>query len=600
MISLMTTNKVSDVIVSFLLEKGITTVFGIIGSANSHIYNSCGEAGITIINTHNEQAALLAAGAYYRTCGKLALALVTAGGGVTNAITGVVSLWADSIPTIIISGQEKEEYVEKHAHRRMYGTQGLDIVHMVSKTTKYAKLVKSSEIYNELEHAYQTTLSGRKGPVWLDIPFDVQSKQVPIRLWKHVSPKKLEPTSQDMTTVINLIKDSKRPVILAGHGVKLSKSGELFKSRVKSLNIPTLVTWSAIDILDHTNPLFFGSPGVYGQRSANFIFQKCDLLITIGSRLTIPQTGYDFKEVARNATIVMIDVDETEFKEFVDLPIKSDCGTFLEKLSGVKSDCETWIEECRQIRNEFPIVEDNHIDDTFPNSYKLIDKISNHLKPDQIIVTDMGTALLSGHQSIRLGQGMTMFSSYGLGEMGYGLPAAFGAAIAGNGREVLCLNCDGGMMMNIQELQTIVQHGLRVKIVIFNNDGYLMIKHTQKMLFGGNYNAVDKTTGIVLPDYMKVAKAFGYEDFRIKTWEEFDFYFTRFMDHDGPAICEIFMPPNQDFLPKVKGVLQSDGSIFAPPIEEMSPVLPMETIERIMGSEISTKSSMIVRTSEKQ
>ena len=596
----MTTIKVSDVIVSFLLEKGITTVFGIIGSANSHIYNSCAEAGIRILNTHNEQAALLAAGAYYRTSGKLALALVTAGGGATNAITGVVSVWADSIPTLIISGQEKNEYIEKHAHRRMFGTQGFDVVHMVSKTTKYAKLVNESEIYHELEYAYDTAITGRKGPVWLDIPFDVQSKQVPVKLWNRIHHEKVQPLKDDMNKVVDLIKQAKRPVILAGHGIKLSSSEELFRSRVESLHIPVLVTWSAIDLIDHKNPLFFGSPGVYGQRSANFIFQKCDLLVTIGTRLTIPQTGYDFNEIARNAKIVMVDIDETEFKDFVDLPIRADCGEFLKQLGGIQSICTPWIDECRQIRNEFPIIEKNHKDDVFPNSYRIIDKISDHLKPNQIIVTDMGTALLSGHQSIRLGHGMTMFSSYGLGEMGYGLPAAFGAAVAGNGREVLCLNCDGGMMMNIQELQTIIQHGLRVKIVIFNNDGYLMIKHTQKMLFNGNYSAVDKNTGIVLPDYMKVAKAFGYENFRIKSWSEFDFYFTRFMDHDGPAICEIFMPPDQDFLPKVKGVLQNDGSIFAPPIEEMSPILPMETVERVMGETISKKSSIIVRTSEQQ
>jgi acetolactate synthase-1/2/3 large subunit len=598
MISIMTVLKVSDVIVSFLLQKGITTVFGIIGSANSHIYNSCAEAGITIFNTHNEQAALLAAGAYYRTSGKLALALVTAGGGATNAITGVVSSWADSIPLIVISGQEKREYVDIHSHRRMFGTQGFDIVHMVSKTTKYAKLVEASSIYDELEHAYTISMSGRKGPVWLDIPFDVQSKMVPAQIWKPLPITRLSPSESDMEKVITLINNAKCPVILAGHGVKLSNSIELFKSRVESLNIPFLLTWSAIDLIDHNNPLFFGSPGVYGQRSANFIFQKCDLLITIGTRLTIPQTGYDFKEVARNATIVMVDIDDTEFKEFVDLPIKSDCGTFLEQLTNVQSSRQMWIDECRAIRKEFPIVESSHIDDVFPNSYKMIDRMSEYLKPDQIIVTDMGTALLSGHQSIKLKDGMTMFSSYGLGEMGYGLPAAFGAAVAGNGREVLCLNCDGGMMMNIQELQTIIQHGLRVKIVIFNNDGYLMIKHTQKMLFNANYTAVDTNTGIVLPDYMKVANAFGYEKFRIKSWDEFNFHFPRFMDHDGPAICELFMPTDQDFLPKVKGVVQKDGSIFAPPIEEMSPLLPMETIERIMGGVKSEKSAMIVRSSD--
>ena len=596
----MATNKVCDVIVSFLLERGITTVFGIIGSANSHIYNSCAESGITILNTHNEQAAVLAAGAYYRTSGKLAMALVTAGGGATNAITGIVSLWADSTPVIIITGQEKAEYVKNHASRRMYGTQGFDIVHMVSKTTKYAKLVDASSVQDELEHAYNTALSGRKGPVLLDFPFDVQSSVITPRLWTWDTPSVIMPTTEEIERVRQLVENSKRPVILAGHGIKLSKSVELFKSRMKSFNIPTLLTWSAIDIIDHNNPLFFGSPGVYGQRSANFIFQKCDLLITLGTRLTIPQTGYDMKEVARNATIVMVDIDESEFKEFVDLPIRADCGGFLEKMSGVKSSCDSWIQECQSIREEFPIVDKNHKDDAFPNSYRMIQEISNYLKPNQIIVTDMGTALLSGHQSIHLGGDMTMFSSYGLGEMGYGLPAAFGAAIGGKGREVLCLNCDGGMMMNIQELQTIVQHKLPVKIVIFNNDGYLMIKHTQKMLFKGNYTAVDENTGIVLPDYMKVAKAFGYEGYRIKTWNEFHFYFPRFMDYEGPAICEVFMPPNQDFIPKVKGVVQMDGSIFAPPIEEMSPLLPMDVVTRIMGDTISEKSSKIVRTSEKQ
>jgi acetolactate synthase-1/2/3 large subunit len=588
------------VIVSFLLERGITTVFGIIGSANSHIYNSCAESGITILNTHNEQAAVLAAGAYYRTSGKLAMALITAGGGATNAITGIVSLWADSTPVIIITGQEKAEYVKNHASRRMYGTQGFDIVHMVSKTTKYAKLVDASSVQDELEHAYTTALSGRMGPVLLDFPFDVQSSVITPRLWTRDTPLVVMPTTEEIERVCQLVENSKRPVILAGHGIKLSKSVELFKSRMKSLNIPTLLTWSAIDIIDHNNPLFFGSPGVYGQRSANFIFQKCDLLITLGTRLTIPQTGYDMKEVARNATIVMVDIDESEFKEFVDFPIRADCGGFLEKMSGVKSSCDSWIRECQSIREEFPIVDKNHRDDVFPNSYKMIQEISNYLKPNQIIVTDMGTALLSGHQSIHLGGDMTMFSSYGLGEMGYGLPAAFGAAIGGKGREVLCLNCDGGMMMNIQELQTIVQHKLPVKIVIFNNDGYLMIKHTQKMLFKGNYTAVDENTGIVLPDYMKVAKAFGYEGYRIKTWNEFHFYFPRFMDYEGPAICEVFMPPDQDFIPKVKGVVQTDGSIFAPPIEEMSPVLPMDIVTRIMGDTISEKSSKIVRTSERQ
>lgn len=590
--------KVSDVIADFLIHHDITTVFGIIGSANSHLYDSFAKAGIRVLNVHNEQCAVIAAGAYYRVSKKLAVALVTAGGGVTNAVTGIVSAWADSTPVLILAGQESSRYLQEHTHRRMYGTQGLDIVHMVSKVTKYSKtLMDTNEVQSELEKAYETALSGRKGPVLLDVPFDIQSIPIVVRLWsENLNPVPVAPTAIEVETITRVLRQSKRPVILGGHGIKLSNSENDFRMAIRNIVVPVLLTWSAIDLLDHQHPLFFGSPGVYGQRAANFIFQKCDLLLVFGSRLTLPQTGYDFKEIAPYADIVMVDIDPTEFKDFATMHVCADCGEVVRRLMTESYMNQEWIDECVELRHEFPLVDTVcHADGEFPNSYRLIDQISDFVTPHHIVVTDMGTALLSGHQVIRLKEGVKMFSSYGLGEMGYGLPAAFGAAIAGGGREVLCLNCDGGMMMNLQELQTIVQHRLRVKIVIFNNDGYLMIKHTQKMLFKGQYTAVNGNTGIVLPDYMKVAKAFGYERFRIKNWKDFYFYFRQFMDFDGPAICEIFMPPDQEFVPKVKGVVQVDGTIFAPPIEEMSPVLPFETMKRIMGSGLSTKSSKIVR-----
>lgn len=587
--------KASDLLVGFLVEKGVTDVFGIIGSANSHIYDSLAAVGFKVWNLHHEQAVVLAAGAYFRTCGKLAVALVTAGGGASNAFTGVTSLWADSTPCLIISGQEKLEYVHGHSHRRMLGTQGFDIVNAVSKVTKYASLLTAETFCAELKKAYTIALEGRMGPVWLDIPFDVQSTQIPPTLWHLKMSEPLQPSESDMKELENLLATSKRPVFLGGHGIKLSRSGKEFCTKIQALRVPILLSWSAIDLIDHSNENYFGSPGIYGQRAANFIFQKCDLLVAVGTRLTIPQTGYDFKDVARQAKVVMVDIDKTEFKDFVHLKIRSDCGAFIKTLNARDLKCEEWLEECRKIRTEFPLIEEGHMDDVFPNSYKVVDKISAHLKSDQVIVTDMGTALLSGHQAIHLRANMRMFSSYGLGEMGYGLPAAFGAAVAAPGREILCLNCDGGMMMNLQELQTIVQHNFRVKIVIFNNDGYLMIKHTQKMLFNGAQTAVDHETGIVLPDYMKVAKAFGYKEYRVKTWSEFEFYFPRFMDHDGPAICEIFMPPTQEFIPKVKGVKQADGTIFAPPLEELSPLLPEETVKRIMGAVLSPKTQLIQR-----
>ena len=585
--------KVSDIISDFLIKHNITNVFGIIGSANAHIYDSFKNKNIKIINVHNEQSAVIAAGSCFKSTGNIAVALVTAGGGATNSVTGIVSLWADSTPIIIISGQESSNYIFEHCNRRMYGTQGFDFPHMVSKTTKYAKtILDSSTIQDELEKSYSISLNGRKGPVLLDIPFDIQCKNIEFREWNEYTP---EIINNGISNIEELITISKRPVFLVGNGVKLSKSVELFKNVINDVKIPVLLTWSGIDILNNEHPLYFGRPGLYGQRSANFILQKSDLLICLGSRLTLPQTGYDYKEFAREAKIVMVDVDKTEFKSFAHLCIETDCKEFLKQIK-FKYTNDQWLEECYNLSKQFPIIEEEHKDDRFPNSYRIIDKISDYLKSDQIIVTDMGTALLSGHQAIRLKPNNIMFSSYGLGEMGYGLPAALGASISSRGKEVLCLNCDGGMMMNLQELQTIIQHKLRIKIVIFNNDGYLMIKHTQKMLFKGSYNSVDSTNGIVLPDYMRVADAFGYEKFQIKIWEDFDNYFPNFMDFDGPAICEIFMPPNQDFFPKVKGVVNYENNIiFAPPIEEMSPLLSYDIIKKIMGENISMKSNLIVR-----
>jgi len=587
--------KVSDIISSFLIERNIDTVFGIIGSANSHIYDSFNNYNIKIINVHNEQCAVIAAGAYYKSSGKMAIALITAGGGATNSVTGIVSLWADSTPTIIISGQESSKYIIEHDNRRMYGTQGLNFTHMMSKTTKYTKtIMEPNTIFDEFEKSYSIAMNGRKGPVLLDIPFDIQSKNINIRPWNSYIP---EIINNGISNIIELLESSKRPVFLAGNGIKLSNSVNLFKERLSKIEIPVLLTWSGIDILDDKHPLYFGRPGIYGQRCANFILQKCDLLIVLGSRLTLPQTGYDFDDFSKNSKIVMIDVDKTEMKSFVDIFIHTDCNAFLNEFDTDYRN-QSWLNECIELSKRFPFIEECHKDDIFPNSYKMIDKISDFLKDEQIIVTDMGTALLSGHQAIRLKPNNIMFSSYGLGEMGYGLPAAIGAAFSSPDKEILCLNCDGGMMLNLQELQTIIQHKLKIKIIIFNNDGYLMIKHTQKMLFNGNYTAVDSNNGIVLPDYMKLADAFGYEKYQIKNWDDFDEFFENFMNTQLPSICEIFMPPLQEFVPKVKGVMNYEtGIIFAPPLEELSPLLSYNEIKDTMGDNISKKSEIITRNS---
>lgn len=590
--------KVSDIIADYLKQKNIEVVFGIIGSANSHIFDSINKLGYTkIINTHHEQSAVLAMGAYYRASGKLSAAIVTAGGGSTNAVTGVVSNWADSIPGIIISGQENYNYVSTQEDLRMYGTQGLNITKMVSEVTKKAiPFDDQMDIQDILEDLDKETISGRPGPVWLDVPMNLQAKIVEKRDWNFYSKPKHK---VDVEYIIDAINQSKRPVIIGGNGIRLSGAKDIFRKFVDYARVPVLLTWSGIDLLDDNNDYYFGRFGLYGQRAANFIVQNADTVIVLGSRLALPQVGYDFTQFARGAKIIIVDIDELEAAKYpVDKYIKADCSdviySLIDKTYMLWGYKQEWVAYCQVMKNKYPLVENYHRDNGYINSYRFITKMSDRLKDNHIIVTDMGTALLSGHQNIKLKRDQIMFTSQGLGEMGYGLPAALGAALACPNKPVLCMNCDGGMMMNLQELHTIIENDLPIKIIIFNNDGYLMIKHTQKMLFKGDYVSVNKKTGIGLPDYSKVMPAFGYNYYKLKDWDDFDII-DNFLNSSKAACLEVFMDPEQDFIPKVKGVLKEDLTILAPPIEEMSPLLSYETIEKEMIVGVSEKSKLIKR-----
>lgn len=591
--------KVSDLIAEFLKEKEIDTVFGIIGSANSHIFDSINKLGYTkIINTHHEQAAVLAMGAYYRASGKLSASIVTAGGGVTNAVTGVVSNWADSIPGIIISGQENYNYTSTQEHLRMYGTQGLNITKMVKEVTKAAIAFDDTlDIQTTLETLNHITTVGRPGPVWLDVPMNLQAKMVNKRDWEFCEAPKTETNIECIVDEINL---SKRPVIIGGNGIRLSGAKNKFRELLSYLRIPTLLSWSGIDLLDDNNENYFGRFGLYGQRAANFIVQNADLVIVLGSRLALPQIGYDFSQFARGAKIIVVDIDELEGKKYPVNYIHGDCKEVIQSLIdtsymiyGYKQE---WVAYCQAMKNKYALVEDYHQDNGYLNSYRFITKMSDYLKDDHIIVTDMGTALLSGHQNIKLKPNQTMFTSQGLGEMGYGLPGALGAALACPNKPVLCMNCDGGIMMNLQELHTIIENKLNnIKIIIFNNDGYLMIKHTQKMLFKGDYVSVDKKTGIGLPNFSKLMPAFGYNHYKLTNWSNFDEVINTFINDPKASCLEVFMDPEQDFIPKVKGILKDDLTILAPPIEEMSPLLSLDEVKNNMIIDISEKSKLIKR-----
>jgi acetolactate synthase I/II/III large subunit len=580
--------KVSDVIVDYLIKNNIEVVFGIIGSANSHIYDSLTKhPQIKLIPVHHEQVAVMAMGAYYRSSGKMAVALVTAGGGSSNSFTGILSNWADSIPGIIISGQEQSYYINEYSDMRMYGIQGYNSVDTFSKHTKMSARITKENLHQKFRDAFEITQINRPGPVFLEVPFDIQGQMIeeqPVISYQKISHLIISPKTLDL---IDLLNQSKRPVIIGGHGVKLSQSEKLFKQFIEQHNLPTILTWSAIDLLEETHPNNYGRSGVQGQRSSNFIVQNCDLLIVMGSRLSLLQTGYSRKDFAPHAKIVHIDIDPTETNKFDGLSINEDIGNILYDLnsSPIKVDTTEWKLYCDGIRNKYPRVMPEHLVDP-TNSYTFMNWFSNKVPDKYTIVTDMGTALLSGFYGFNIKPNQKMFTSLGLGEMGYGIAAAVGAGFGPN--PVMCLNCDGGMMMNLQELQTIKTHNLPVKIVIFNNDGYLMIKHTQNMLFGGNKTCVDKKTGVELPDYKKVAEAFEYEYYTIGQIDEF-------LSSPNQGILEVFMDPNQEFIPKVKGIKNKDNTIQPGLLEEMSPLLPIDNIKEAMISGIHERSNIVER-----
>ena len=602
--------KVSDLIAKFLKDKKIKHVFGIIGSANSHIFDSINKLKYTeIINVHHEQAATMAMQSYYRVNGRPCACILTAGAGSSNAITGVISAWADSIPGLIISGQEKSTAIKTYRGMRMWGVQGFDSTLMVKKVTKFSKRVTNSkDIVFYLNTAYDISIDKRPGPVWIDVPLDIQGSSCnlsELKKYKFNKKKKINLNQSLLNNIEKLIKKSKRPVFWFGNGIKLSKSENLMPKLLKKFPIPFFLSWSAVDLLPSNHKLNFGRPGVYGNRASNLILQSSDLIISIGTRMSIPMIGYVHNEFARDAKIICVDIDKKEInklKKKINIKINLDAGTFINNLNKkitIKKEyfksISKWISFCQNTLKNFPHLEKlAHKDEHgFINSYNFLEKFSSELKKNDCVVTDMGTALLSGHQIMKFNGKQKMITSQGLGEMGFGLPGAIGASIAKNKSEVICLNCDGGIMMNLQELQTINQYNLPIKLFVFNNDGYLMIKHTQKNFFGGRYTSVNKKTGISFPNFKILAKAFNFDYFKIKTWADYTVFMKKNFRKKKSFLCEVFMDPEQNFHPKLSTFIDTSNNIVSPPLEDLSPFLERNKLENNLLVKLHKKSKLI-------
>tara|TARA_X000000950_G_C13880106_1_gene646535 strand:+ start:503 stop:2359 length:1857 start_codon:yes stop_codon:yes gene_type:complete len=602
--------KISDLIAKFLKDKKIKHVFGIIGSANSHIFDSIGKLNYTeIINVHHEQAATMAMQAYYRVNGKPCACILTAGAGSSNAITGVISAWADSIPGLIISGQEKSSAIKAYRGMRMWGVQGFDSTLMVNKVTKFAKRIENpKDTIFYLNKAYDISIDKRPGPVWIDVPLDIQGSNINLSEIKKyrinkIKKEKLNPLI--LKKIDKLIQKSKKPIFWFGNGIKLSKAENLIPGLLKKFPIPFFLSWSAVDLLPSNHKLNYGRPGVYGNRASNLILQSSDLIISIGTRMAIPMIGYVHEEFARGAKIICIDIDTNEIKKLskkISVKVNLDAGTFVRDLlkkTTVKKEyfksISKWKSYCTNTLKEFPHLEKiAHKDKKgFINSYNFLEKFSSELHKNDCVVTDMGTALLSGHQIMKFNGKQKMITSQGLGEMGFGLPGAIGASVAKNKSEVICLNCDGGIMMNLQELQTISEYNLPIKLFIFNNDGYLMIKHTQKNFFGGRYTSVDKRTGISFPNFKILAKAFNFDYFKIKTWKDYKTFMKKDFRKKNSYLCEVFMDPEQNFHPKLSTFINSDNNIVSPPLEDLSPFIERKKLEKNLLVKLHKKSKLI-------
>jgi acetolactate synthase-1/2/3 large subunit len=588
--------KLSDYIVGQFADWGVRHIFLVTGGGAMHLNNSIGmEPRIQYICNHHEQASAMAAEGYARVSGLPGVVNVTTGPGGINALNGVFGAWTDSVPMLIVSGQVKRETCMRAqgiTGLRQLGDQEADIIAMVEKITKYAVLIDEPQsIRYHLERAWHLAQSGRPGPCWLDIPVDVQAASIDPASLRGYDPRQdelVQSANGDSSALIDQcrevlqrIRNAKRPVILGGTGVRAAHAVAEFDNLVHRLGVPVTTAWTN-DLIASDDPLFCGRQGTIGDRAGNFTVQNADVLLTLGSRLTIRQTSYNWQSFARNAFKIQVDIDEAEFyKPTVqpDLGIQSDLKPFLQELLR-QCDAENyspgvhapWLKWCRERVHRYPVVQERQRQAGPPlNPYHFVEQLSAKLADDDVIICGNATSCIVPFQTMRLRKGQRLISNSGSASMGYDLPAAIGAAFARPGKRVICLGGDGSLQMNIQELQTIVHHRLPIKIFVLNNSGYLSMRMTQSGFFG-RLTGESAATGASLPDMVKVGCAYGIPSIRIDRASQLE-QIDRALAAEGPALIDVVLDPNQEFEPRSKARQLPDGRIVSPNLEDMYPFL---------------------------
>ena len=585
--------RLSDYVVKFLEKKKIDTIFTVSGGGSIFLCDALYKSKkIKYVSHHHEQAASFAAESYARAKNDVGCCFVTTGPGGTNSLTGVSSAWIDSVPVFFISGQVFLNQTIKKTKKRQIGVQEINIIDIVKPITKFSKMITDPNSINfYLEKAYSIAKSGRPGPVFIDIPADIQNAMIDEKVIKKKKYKALN-ENFDIETKLNLIikklKASKRPLIHLGHGVKLSGAQKIIKTFFGKLKIPFVVTWNADDIINSNHKMYCGRPGAFGERGSNFIVQNCDFYLSIGSRLPYMVTGYNVKRFAIRAKFkAMVDIDPKELNKNdlkIDMKVKSDAKFFLrrfiKKLKKYNSSSQ-WLDYCQNIRKKYPILLKKMIDEKkYVNSYFFIKTLSKYTKKNDSIITDMGFSFTTTHQALDIKENQIFFTNSGHAPMGWGLPATIGVFYSKKKSKsnLICLTGEGGFQMNIQELATIMHNKIPIKIFIFNNGGYLTIKQTQILGFKGRIMGADSSSGLSFPNYSQIAKSHKIDYQKINNHKDLIKKIVKIIKKKKAIICEIMMNPDEEQIPKAINRRNEFGRSIPTEFEDMYPFLPREEL----------------------
>ena len=597
--------KVAKYMSEFFVAHGVTDMFMITGGAAMHLNDAFGhQEGLKITYNHHEQASAIAAEGYTRQTGKIAPVCVTGGPGGTNAVTGVFGAYVDSVPMFMVTGQAKRETTvwSTNLPLRQLGDQEVNIVEMAKPITKYAKMITDPmSIRREMEKAWFLMLNGRPGPVWIDMPGDVASAMIETddlegfdeqayidEHWASFyqeNPKYDESLTEQ---IIEKIKSAKRPVILAGTAIRMSDQQDAFVKMIEKYQIPVVTAWDAHDILWDEHPLYCGRPGSVGTRGGNFIVQNADLMIVLGCRMNIRMIGFNFGDFGKNAYKIIVDIDSAELQKptvHADMPVHADLRDFFKAMNEAddkeKADHAEWITWCRDINAKYPATRPEYYEDQNGlNPYAFTKEFFDCLKEDDSVICGNGSACVVTFQAANIKKGQRLYTNSGAAAMGYGFPAAIGAAVADPTHRMVCVDGDGSFMMNLQELQTVVTNQYDLKIFLINNNGYHSIRQTQTNLFKGQpYVGIGVGSGLSFPEFDKIIPAFGIPYFKIDSIGNAKDKIDKVLNTEGPVFCEVIVDEQQNFEPKSSSKVLPDGKIVSAAVDDMAPFLSREEYE---------------------